>query len=186
MDKETAEPVQVAWFCLRCQPKREHIAAASLKQMQGVEVFNPRLRCRRMTRRGLVWFVESLFPNYVFVRFSTHALEDVKFVPGVSYVVHFGERYPTISEAVMKELQANFGQCESQMFVDVPDEGDRVTITDKALYGLEAVVLRVLPAKERVQVLLEMLGRTATVELNLRSVVAERRSLAQAFTILAA
>ena len=165
------------WFCVRSQPKREHIAAANVKPFPGVEVFNPRLRYRKITRRGPVWFVESLFPNYLFVRFSAPMLEEIKFAPGVSYIVHFGDRYPTVPETVMQELKDNFGLKESQLFLEVPREGEEVTITDKALYGMQAVVLKVLPAKERVQVLLEMLGRTSTVELKLSSVVAERRSL---------
>ena len=163
-----------AWFCVRSQPKHEHIAAANLNQMPGIEVFNPRLQCRKITRRGPVRFVESLFPNYLFVRFAPAMLEDIKYAGGVSYIVHFGDRYPTIPEGVMKELKENFDQRESQLFLEVPEEGEEVMITDKALYGLQGIVLRVLPAKERVQVLLEMLGRTATVELNLKSVVAER------------
>ena len=168
-----------AWFCARTQPKREHIAAANLKQIPRIEVFNPRLRCRRMTRRGLVWFVESLFPNYLFVRFAAGQLEEVKYAAGVSHIIHFGGRYPAVPEAVMTELQENFNQCESQLFLEVPDEGDEVMITDSALYGMQAVVLRVMPARERVQVLLEMLGRTTTLELDLKSVVGERRPFAR-------
>ena len=33
-----------SWFCLRTQPKREHIAAACLRQIPEVEVFCPRVR----------------------------------------------------------------------------------------------------------------------------------------------
>lgn len=174
------------WFCVRSQPKHEHIAAANLKQMPEVEVFNPRLRCRKITRRGPVMFVESLFPNYLFVRSKAAALEEIKYAAGVCYIVHFGDRYPTIPETVMQELKDNFDKCESQLFLEVPDEGETVTITDKALYGLEGVVLRVLPAKERVQVLLDMLGRTAMVELNLKSVVTDRRALGRTLVVIAA
>ena len=42
----------VAWFCLRSQPKHEHIAAGHLRQIEGVEVFNPRIRFTRPTRVG--------------------------------------------------------------------------------------------------------------------------------------
>ena len=85
----------------------------------------------------------------------------------------------------MQELKDNFGQIELQSFMEVPNEGERVTITDKAFYGLEAVVLRVLPAKERVQVLLEMLGRTATVEFQLSAVATEKGALARTFVLMA-
>ena len=58
------------WFCLRAQPKREHIAAACLRQNSEVEVFCPRVRFRKHTNRGPVWFVESMFPGYLFARFD--------------------------------------------------------------------------------------------------------------------
>src|SRR5687768_2875491 len=63
----TVEPV--AWFCLRSQPRHEHIAARQLAQMSDVEVFNPRIRFARPTRHGPAWVTESLFPNYLFARF---------------------------------------------------------------------------------------------------------------------
>ena len=42
------------WFCLRTQPKHEHIAAATLTRNLGLEVFHPRLRLERATRRVAV------------------------------------------------------------------------------------------------------------------------------------
>src|ERR1035437_7163225 len=57
-----------AWFCVRSQPKHEHIAAAHLKREPGIEVYLPRVRFKRATRRGPVWFTEALFPNYLFAR----------------------------------------------------------------------------------------------------------------------
>jgi len=51
------------WFCLRAQPKSEHIAAAHLKRMEGVKVFLPRVRFQRATRQGRVWVTEALFPG---------------------------------------------------------------------------------------------------------------------------
>ena len=178
---------ETAWFCLRSQQKREHIAAANLRQLSGLEVCSPRLRSRKLTRRGPVWFTESLFPNYLFVRFDLrHRLDEIKYVMGVSQIIHFGNRYPVIPDAVMAELRENFSETELKLFAEVPDEGEEVTITDQALYGLQAVVLRVLPATQRVQVLLELLGRTTTVELKLQSIVAERRSFGRTLLAVAA
>jgi hypothetical protein len=77
-----------SWFCLRSQPKREHIAAACLRQMSDVEVFCPRVRLRKRTNRGLVWFVESMFPGYLFSRFNyatSHRQSDTDLVSTVLY-----------------------------------------------------------------------------------------------------
>ena len=165
-----------AWFCLRSQPKHEHIAAANLRQIEGIEIFNPRLRQRKGTRRGAVWVTESLFPNYLFAHFSLGAMLDlVKYTSGVSTVVHFGDRYPSIPNDVIEKLQSDFGGNDLSVLHDDLSEGDEVTITGSALSGFQAVVLRAMPGRQRVQVLVELLGRAATVEVDVKSVVVQRR-----------
>src|SRR5437879_6515630 len=88
------EPV---WFCLKAQPKREHLAAVALRRQFGIECFSPRLRFRKMTNRGPVWFVEAMFPGYLFVKFvyskQHRAVEDSNGIPGI---VLFGYCQATI------------------------------------------------------------------------------------------
>lgn len=155
---------QPAWFCLRSQPKREHIAAAHLRAIEGIEVFNPRLRLRKATRRGPVTFVEALFPNYLFARFDlSHSLNAVKHSPSVSSVVHFGLQIPVIPDGVIADLKEELdgeGICEGDRSIE---EGDEVTIEYGPFLGMHAVVLRVLSPHQRVEVLLEMLGRSTPV-----------------------
>src|SRR6266481_733063 len=82
------------WFCLRSQPKREHIAAACLRRhIAAEEVFCPRVCFRKRTNRGLVWFVESMFPGYLFARFDYATFHRrIRLGPGVSGFVQFGDR----------------------------------------------------------------------------------------------
>src|SRR5438477_11520736 len=40
------------WFCLRAQTKREHLAAIGLRKQYQITCFAPRLRMRKLTRRG--------------------------------------------------------------------------------------------------------------------------------------
>jgi len=178
ISRESQSESDVAWFCLRSQQKREHIAAGNLRQIPGIEVFSPRLRIKKLTRRGPAWFVESLFPNYLFVRFAFHGmLEDVKYTAGVSHIIRFGDKFPMVPDEVISELRMNFGDETISLSTDTPSEGDNVTITDPAFYGLQAVVLRVLPAKQRIQVLLDILGQTTMAEVDLRAVIADRQPL---------
>src|SRR5437868_4240998 len=58
------------WFCLRAQTKREHFAAIGLRKQYQITCFAPRLRMRKLTRRGAVWFVEAMFPGYFFAQFD--------------------------------------------------------------------------------------------------------------------
>jgi transcriptional antiterminator RfaH len=167
-------PADAAWFCLRSRPKHEHIAAGHLRQIAGVEVFLPRIRFRRKTRRGAVWFTEALFPNYMFARFDWQPLlRRVHHAPGVAGVVHFGARWPTIPDAVMVELQALFGNEQLHEISAEPEVGESVKIAGGALHGWSALVTQILPGRQRITVLLDFLGRQTTVELPLAQVVRE-------------
>jgi transcriptional antiterminator RfaH len=155
------------WFCLRSQPKREHIAAAHLRRVKGVEVFNPRLRIRKATRRGIVTFIEALFPNYLFARFNpATSLDSVKHAPSVSSVVHFGNRLPLVPDDVIADLKASFGEEEIHDFERHVSPGDAVTIGEGPFFGIKATVLRVMAPHLRVEVLMELLGRTTPVIVN--------------------
>lgn len=159
--------VRYGWFCVRSHPKREHIAAAHLRQLSEVEVFNPRLRIKKPTRRGIVTFIESLFPNYLFARFDVFkSLEAVKHSPSVSTVVHFGNRVPLVPDEVIAELQTAFAEGEIQDVEREINPGDEVVIGDGPFAGMKAKVLRVLTPHQRIEVLLEMLGRSTPVIVN--------------------
>jgi transcriptional antiterminator RfaH len=155
-----------ARFCLRIQPKHEHIAAAHLEREPGIEVYLPRIRFKRATRRGQVWFTEALFPNYLFARFDLAAcLRQVCSSRGVRGVVHFGDRWPVVPEAVIEELRATLGADAVHVISEELQPGEAVQIADGVFHGLRAVVTRVISSQERVAVLLEFLGRQTTVEL---------------------
>jgi transcriptional antiterminator RfaH len=156
-----------AWFCLRTHLKHEHIAAAQLKQDPELEVFLPRIRYQRSTRSGPAWVTEALFQNYLFARFDlATALRRVQHARGVRGVVHFGGRWPTIPEAAIDELRGAMEGEELRTIENALHPGDIVEISCGAMSGLQAVVSRVTPARQRVAVLLDFLGRQTTLELD--------------------
>jgi len=167
---------RTAWYCVRSKPKHEHIAAANLRRLGGIAVFNPRLRVRKATRRGPVWFTEPLFPGYLFARFDLPDLLDhVRYAFGVADLVRFGSRRPIVPDQVISDLQASFGETEIHEMPQAFQPGDEVRIADGPFMGLAAIVRRYAPAAQRVQVLLEFLGRATAVELDVRSVAGETR-----------
>lgn len=165
-----------AWFCVRTHLKHEHIAAAHLERTGLVEVFHPRIRFTRSTRRGLVAFVESLFPNYVFAKFDwEQSLNLVQYTAGVAGVVHFGNDWPTIPSSVVEDLCSFFGEESVRQIPSAPDVGESVVISAGIFAGLEAVVTRVLPGQDRVAVLMDFLGRQSSVELRTTDVIRNSR-----------
>ena len=169
-----------AWHCIRTHLKHEHIAEAHLQQIPGVEVFNPRLRLLRSTRRGRRWSTESLFPNYLFARFALAAmLEKVKYTPAVKVVLRFGDEVPKIPDAVIEGLRQGLVEMGSQVFTDAPVEGEEVEIATGAFVGTTALVAQVLPGKQRVRILLDVMGRSVPAELSLDFVLFNKRNRAQ-------
>lgn len=174
-----AEPLGLAWYCARTQPKHEHIAAANLIRNLGLEVFHPRLRIERATRRGAVRVIEPLFPCYVFVRCDLdQRLDEIRYVNGISSLVHFGHRIPIVADEVIEGLRQCF-EAEEPMAVDERlKPGTEVTVAEGALLGSHGVVVRTLPAKHRVQILLDFLGRTTVAEVERSALTVMDRSLA--------
>lgn len=156
-----------AWYCIHTKSKSEHIAAAHLIQLtEEMEVFSPRLRYLKKTVRGKVWYVEALFPGYVFARFSLGQwLRAVNYTNAVLRVIHFGGRYPTVPQEIIALWRE---RVDGEALITVQEQleaGDEIEIVEGPLRGLRTVITKVLPAKERVRILLEMLGNEREVEL---------------------
>jgi transcriptional antiterminator RfaH len=162
----------VAWFCLRSQPKHEHIAAEHLRRMEETEVFNPRIRFTRSTRIGPAEVTESMFPNYLFARFDWQtSLNRVHYAPGVAGVVHFGSKWPTVPDRAIEEIRTLLGDSGVHVLSNDVAVGDQVTVSGTVFHGLQAIVRQVMPGKQRVMVLMDFLGRQTTVQVGMDSIV---------------
>ncbi len=175
-----------AWYCARTKPKHEHIATANLRKNLDLEVFHPRLRIERSTRRGVVKVIESLFPGYVFVHCVIGERQDeIRHCNGISSLVHFGRNIPRVPDAIIEELKACFEDQELMTVENRLAPGDEVTVAEGAFAGMQAYVLRNLPARSRVQILLDILGRPTQVEVERNMVVLVKSTLADLAPILA-
>ena len=163
---------QPLWFCLKAQPKHEHVAAVSLRNILRVETFSPRLRFRKPTKRGAVWFVEALFPGYLFARFNYRDFHrQVQYAPGISSIVHFGDRVAVLDEPAIAMMRQLGGDDEVVIIDPEFHVGDTVQIVEGAFRGLEAVITQLLPARDRVKVLLDFLGRQIEAEVQAPKVI---------------
>ena len=149
----STEPQLPEWFCLRCQTKREHIAAGHLRELEGVEVFCPRLRYRKATRRGKIWWVEPMFPGYLLAKFNMAEMERaVTFCQGIRGLVRFGSEIPPVPESFVEAIKheiRNRNSAPSAVVLTIDfheivrahhnltlwNEGNRITIQITTLDG---------------------------------------------------
>jgi len=174
----TLEAGESGWFVVRTKPKSEHIAAIHLLKYADLEdVFSPRIKFEKGTRRGKVWFIEALFPGYIFARFDLNEkLRVVNSTSSVLGVLRFADLYPQVHDHFIQQLRAEFPEEEDELrVIDQPiTEGDEVVILDGVMAGLQTIVTRVLSGKERVRVLLEWLGQEREAEVCYTSIVPTR------------
>jgi transcriptional antiterminator RfaH len=179
----TAKTTQPEWFCVRTQTKREHIAANHLRELEGIEVFCPRLRYRKATRRGKIWWMEPLFPGYLLARFNLSEMERaVTFCQGVRGLVRFGMEIPPVPESFVESLRQEIrnrpeGDEELLSVSPVIQIGDEVEIAHGPLQGMRGTIVSVASAAERVKILLEFLGQPQAIDVDLFSILLPRRPL---------
>lgn len=175
------DPSMPAWFCVRAQTKREHIAAEHLRTIESIEVFCPRIRYRKATRRGKIWWLEPLFPGYVLAKFSLSEMERaVTFCQGVRGLVRFGSGIPAIPEkfveSLKQEIQARQASDDCVFTVSPTIEiGDEVEVAIGPLRGMKGTVVSVPSAAERVKILIEFLGQPQAIDMDLFSLLLPRR-----------
>ena len=170
------------WYCLRTQTKREHIAAGALREFEGVEVICPRLRFRKMTRRGKIWWVEPLFPGYLLAKFDLEEKERaVSYANGVSQILRFGGKTPSIPEDFVADLKAELAKSmeEGELLTVQPKilPGDEVELAEGPLKGMTGQVIEICPAKDRVRIFIEFMGQEQPVDVDLFSLLLPKRPI---------
>jgi transcriptional antiterminator RfaH len=165
------------WFCVRTQTKREHIAAKHLREIEGVEVFCPRIKYRKATRRGKIWWLEPLFPGYILAKFNLQDMERaVTFCQGIRGLVRFGSEIPHVPETFVTSLieQVRLQSDDEQELITISPSlsiGDEVEVANGPFQGMKGTIQDIAPATERVKVLLEFLGQVQPVNLDLFSIL---------------
>jgi transcriptional antiterminator RfaH len=173
---ETA-PEMPRWFCVRSQTKREHIAAKHLRELEEIEVFCPRIKYRKATRRGKIWWLEPLFPGYLLAKFHLTDMERaVTYCQGVRGLVRFGSEIPDVPESFVRALieQVNAKCQDGEETITVAPSlaiGDEVEVATGPFQGMKGTVQSVASGVERVKVLLEFLGQVQPVDLDLFTIL---------------
>lgn len=145
-----------------------------LKVETGIEVFCPFVRFERARRSGKLWVTEAMFPGYVFARFRyVSQNRHVRAGRGVVKIVTFGDIPARVAPEIIGELRNAVQDQETIVIEPGIEVGEEVNVISGPFRGLRAVVSRVMPARERVAVLLEVLGMEREVEVAFDTVIAD-------------
>ena len=145
----------------------ETLAAESLKQLPGVEVFYPQANFTKKTLSNSRVIQRALFPSYVFIRFDpVCSMRAANYCQGVAYIVRHGIEPVEVNPAIIGELKSIMSNDVLEMPHSKPTIGQSVNVLHDLFEGDQATVAKLIPEKKRVQVLLEILGTPCHIEIN--------------------
>lgn len=163
---------EAKWYVVRSQPKRERLAAQTIRHTLGLEVVAPMVKYKKATKRGKVWWSEAMFPGYFFVKFDPASnARAVQASRGVLTIVRFGGDFPELPGNFVDDLARSLGEKEEVVIDPTIEIGGIYEIGNGAFAGFEGEVREVLPGKDRVRLLIEMLGDTREIEVDFFSIL---------------
>lgn len=158
------------WLLVRSKPKQERVVAEVLAG-RGIESYVPRVLEPRFHVRAPQGPV-PLFPSYVFARcIPRERFAAAHYCPGGLGVVRFGELLAAVEDAHVELLRQRESERGYLVFGEVRRElkpGSRARLVGGPLKGFEGIVERYLPARDRVRLLLSLIGGVRRVEVDAR------------------
>jgi Transcription antiterminator len=151
------------WFVVHTQPHNEMRAVANLHQ-QDFSTFCPSLRRTVRHARQVKTVLAPLFPNYIFVQLDT-AIDRWRCINGTRGVVRLitqGDHPVPVPQCIVEDLQLRTASDGAVDWAASFKLGDAVMIADGPFAKFVGTLER-LDAAGRVQVLLDLLGRSVRV-----------------------
>jgi transcriptional antiterminator RfaH len=149
------------------KPRMEQVALQNLER-QAFETYLPLYKKFKKTETGMVPVLEPMFPRYIFFRPSKaeQSIESVRSTKGISNVVRFGHEPGVVSTdlvEILKSFESDQNQATPEAMSNLK-AGQKVKLKHVALGNMEGLVQSV--SAKRVAVLLEILGRPTTVQVD--------------------
>ncbi|MEL6829015.1 MAG: transcription termination/antitermination NusG family protein [Pseudomonadota bacterium] len=158
------------WGAAQTQVNRENLAEMHLRK-QGFECWCPRLQKTVRSGRRSIEKLKPLFPGYIFVRIQPQTRwRSIDGTIGVLRLVKAGGMPATLPIGFVDKLRANIDEFGGVQFDDSIGEGDQVRVVSGAFDNWFGTVLH-MPDRDRVTLLLQMIGRDVPVTVNRGRVV---------------
>ena len=160
------------WYVVQTHPHAEMRAAEHLRR-QGFEVYIPRFRKLRRHARKTETVIRPLFPRYFFVALDKAAegWYTVRSTTGVASLVGGPDGPTPLRDAVMQDLKQREDDAGFFRFDPRPrfSQGEKIRLLTGALSACVGF-FESMTDRDRVAVLLEMLGRKVRVVVDCENV----------------
>ena len=162
----------LSWYAVHSKPRQEEQAQQQL-QRQGYATYLPKIRLRKCRRGKWAKVVEPLFPRYLFIQVDAdeQSLAPVRSTLGVAGLVRFGHLLRPVPDAIIDYLkQQEYAGTGLRSDDTCPHQsGDEVEILEGPFAGLSGI-FQTATGEERALVLLELLGRQNTIQVQMDAI----------------
>lgn len=161
-----------SWYAVQTKPRQEEHVRYWLRERTGLTVFLPKIEDLRKRGSKRVTIIEPLFPSYLFVemRLEPEAWYAVKWTPGVRRIVSTGEVPTPVPIEMIHLLRQRCVEGEVIPWGSTLCAGATVQVVHGPFAGLQGILERPASRGERVRVLLQLMGSTARVEMDVTDI----------------
>jgi transcription antitermination factor NusG len=169
-----------SWFVAKTKAAKERYVENSIFEKWSVETFFPIIRRPSNDKSTF----EPLFPTYLFCRFDIQSdiWPAIRWVPGLCYFLGAGQQIVPVSDELITDLRKRIYRWNEGGYIPRFTLGERVVVTSGPFSGVGGIFQRYLHARQRCQILLQILGQQNKVELPVQALNAERRYCELALT----
>lgn len=167
----TDDPKARAWYLVYCKPRQESVARENLLR-QGYETYLPVMRDVRRRQGKRVSLISPMFPRYLFVHLNcqTDNWAPIRSTLGVISIVRFGRAAARVPDDLVTLLRSREDFQGIQILpIEEYKPGSRVRITQGGFAGYEGI-FQAASSRDRVTVLLDVLGRKARATVDSASI----------------
>lgn len=153
------------WYAIYTKPKQEDRVEDNLSH-GAIEVFNPKLRRKKLVRGKYEHVIQPFFPCYLFAKFDAHTqYHMIKYTRGVRGIIgNPGSPWP-VSEEIIDTIKSHMNEAGVIVIKQDIKVGDKVEITDGPMTGFIGIFEREMKDKDRVIVLLNTIEYQARIEI---------------------
>jgi transcriptional antiterminator RfaH len=162
-------PAASEWYLIKTKSRGEELAVNSLDRYEIIS-YLPRLFTRGSGASRNTLKSVPLFPGYLFFQLETTSSywKYIRWAPGVDYILQDAEGVTSLPDSIIQEILLRQELRRKAVLSEIErafKPAEKVQITSGPLAGLEAIFERPLSASDRVQVLIQILGRATSVTL---------------------
>ena len=156
---------EARWYVIYTKTNEEDRAERNLSAW-GLKTFYPRIKKKQLNEFSgkAIYFSRPLFSRYLFVHFDAEALlHKVCNSRGVQKVLCLDSAPVPVDDHIIELIQSKVGDDGFVRLDETFAPGDKVSIKDGSLRGINGVFDRTLKDKNRVMILLTAINYQASV-----------------------